>query len=174
MEDKKKQTHIPYAAVTGLALIVIQVVLQIAHHTYHPALKYLIYIAFFVGILLNAIAFSKANDADITFGQAFTSCFKATAIVGLISFLWAFIMPMLFPGMYEEALEQARIEMEKAGTLSDEQIEMGLNFSKTFMKAPVLQFLSLVMIVIVGLFFSLIAAAIAKKNPRPQQQFDLR
>ena len=73
-------------------------------------------IPFLVGILLNGIAFSKANDGYVTFGSVFGSCFKMAMIVTLVMVVWGFLSTWLsFPEMKcrNSAKHAAREEMMK-------------------------------------------------------------
>lgn len=167
--NKKNQTHIAYGVVTALAMIIIGVILEVTKLSYKPGLKYVSILAFLIGIILNAQAFSKANAADITFGQAFSSCFKMTAIIAIIMFVWSFIVIMIFPNMLEQSLEQARTEMANNPKLSEEQVDMAMNITRKYFK-PLLHAGALFGTLFMGLIFSLIAAAIAKKAPRQQIQ----
>lgn len=165
--NKKTQTHLAYGVITALAMIIIGVILEVAGLSYKPGLKYLSILVFLVGVILNAQAFSKANAADITYGQAFSSCFKMTAIIAIIMFVWSFIVIMIFPNMLDQSLEQARAEMTSNPKLSEEQVDMAMNMTRKYFK-PLLHAGALFGTLFMGLIFSLIAAAIAKKAPRPQ------
>jgi hypothetical protein len=111
------------------------------------------------------MAFSKANNADITFGQAFGSGFRATAIVAIVMVAWSFISLMIFPDIYDRAIEKAQNDMSNKGEMSEEQMDMAINFTKKYFKVLMVAgalFGTLVM----GAIFSLVGAAIAKKAPR--------
>lgn len=169
--NKKVQTHIPYGFVIALAMIVVGVILEVTRLSDKPGMQWIGMIVFLVGIILNAQAFSKANNADVTFGQAFGSGFKATAIVAIVMVAWSFIALMIFPGIYTRALEKAQNDMAAKGNMSEEQMDMALNFTRKYFKLLMVAgalFGTLVM----GAIFSLIGAAIAKKAPR--QKFDVQ
>lgn len=165
---KLKQTHVMYGFITVLAMIIVNVALYVSGLAFQPWAQYVSYIPFLIGLILNANAFSKANDHYVTFGNVFGSGFKATALIILCLLVWSFLsMYLIFPDMKAKAMEMAQEGMVKRG-LSDEQIEKGMEMMKKsfnlFMVAGVV-FGTL----IVGAIFSLIAAAIAKKkgNPNP-------
>lgn len=169
---ERKQTHFIYGFIIGLIMVVINAVMVVTKINLDPALAsigYLGFAIFLAGIIMNANAFSKANHADVTFGQVFGSGFKATAIVTIIVTLWAVASTYIFPSMIPDMLEMAHDKMVKQGKLSDEQIEMAMNFTrksfKTFMISG-----TMIMSLILGAIFSLIAAAVAKKNPQPISQ----
>lgn len=159
-----QQTHKMYGLFTGLALIILALVLHFSDLSYESWAKWLQFAIFLVAILLNAMAFSKANDHHITFGNAFSSGFKMTSIVTLILIAWTLISLQIFPEIKDKALEIAMTEMEKQN-LSEEQAEKGLsmwrdNFTVLSIGAVLLAYMFW------GLVFSLLAAAIAKKKPQ--------
>lgn len=161
---KNKQTHIPYGAVTGIVLVVISLALYMTGMSFkYKAIQYLSQIPFLVGIILNAMAYSKANDGYVTFGNVFGSGFKLAMIVALISAAWGIISIFVFPEMKEKALEMARDEMLKNPGATDEQIDMSLGIMKKYWSAILIAgalFGSLMW----GAIFSLIGGAIAKKK----------
>jgi hypothetical protein len=160
---KKTNTHLVYGAIIGLAMVIVNVILYVADLSFNNWAQWISHIPFIIGLILNAQAFSKANNADITFGQAFGSGFKASAVIALITLVWSFIAMAVFPEMQEKGMEVARARMTEKG-MSDEQIEQGIQMTqkyfKVFMVAGVI-----FGTMFFGAIYSLIAAAIAKKNP---------
>lgn len=166
---ERVQTHKTYGLITALVMIVVGTALYFANLSFESWAQWVVYTPFLGGLILNAQAFSKANNSHITYGQAFSSCFKATAIITLIMLAWTILSSYLFPEMKERAFERAQLQMEKGGS-SEEQIEMALSMTKKYFT------LFLVMGVLFGYMFfgaifSLIAAATAKRRaggPPPQ------
>lgn len=159
----------PFGFIIGLILIVINAVMVVTKMNLDPKMQWMGFVgyAFFLGgLIMNAAAFSKANDQDITFGQAFGSCFKATAIVTILLTAWGLISTLIFPNMVPDLLEMVHNKMLEGGKMSEEQVDTAMEFTrksfKLFMIAGTV-FGTLAM----GALFSLIAAATAKKNPRP-------
>jgi hypothetical protein len=164
--DKKKQTHIAYGFITALVAVIVNVILEVAKLSDKPAFQWLGMLILLIGLILNAQAYSKANDANITFGQAFGSCFKATAIVALVVTAWVLIAFMVFPNMETRMLEKAQNDMMNK-KMSEEQIDMAMKITRKYFKVFAVGG-ALFGTLAFGAIFSLIAAAIAKKNPRPQ------
>lgn len=161
-----KSIHLTYGLVIALAMIVLNVVLYVAGLAFKPGMGNVQYIVLLVGIILNAVAFSKLNDGYVTFGQVFASCFKACAIITLILLVWGFVSSAVFPEMKEKALEIAREKMEQQGKMSDEQIQQMLDMTqknfRLFMVAGIV-----FMTMFVGAICSVIGAAVAKKKGVP-------
>jgi hypothetical protein len=166
---EKKNTHIMYGFITGLAYIIVSLVLYVMGLSFEPWAPYVTYLPFLAGIILNALAYSKANDHYVTFGNVFSSGFKASAIITLMLLVWSFISLWVFPEMKEKAIEMASERMSSQN-MSEEQIDQTMEMTKKYMT------LFMVMGVVFGtmffgLIFSLLGAAIAKKKgntPPPQ------
>jgi hypothetical protein len=164
--EKKKQTHIVYGFITGLAMIIVSAIIEVAKLGDNAALQWLSMVIMLIGLILNAQAYSKANDADITFGNAFGSCFKATAIIALLMIAWGFIVFSVFPGMEARMLEKAQEQMSK-GNVSEEQADKAMEMTRKYFKVFAVAG-ALFGTLLQGAICSLIAAAIAKKKPRQQ------
>ncbi len=159
------QTHKNYGLMIGLVLVILSAVVYVANLSQAGWVQWLIYAVFLGGLILNANAFSKANGTAVTFGQVFSSGFKATAIVVILVVLWTILSPYVFPDIKEKALALARDAMEKE-KMDEELTEKALamtrnNFTTMMVMGSLFGYL------IMGLIFSLIAAAIAPKNKRP-------
>lgn len=164
--EKKKQTHIAYGFITGLAMIIVSAIIEVSRLGDNKALQWLGMVIMLIGLILNAQAYSKANDADVTFGQVFGSCFKATAIIALLMIAWGLIAFMVFPGMETRILEKAQEGMMN-GKMSEEQADKAMEMTRKYFKVFAVAG-ALFGTLIQGAICSLIAAAIAKKKPRQQ------
>lgn len=160
---QKVQTHKMYGLITGIIMAVFYLVLYIANLSFKPGWQYVAYIPFLIGIIMNAIAYSKANEHYVTFGNVFGSCFKASAIVAIISLAWAVIMMFIFPEMKEKGIEMARAQMEKNPNVSEEQIDMSLEMTRKYWNVFMVAG-SIFITLFYGAIFSLIGSAIAKKK----------
>lgn len=168
---ERVQTHKPYALITGLVIIVMSAAFYIAGFEAKGWVQWLIYVPFLIGLILNAQAYSKANGGYITFGQAFSSCFKATALITILVLSWTILSTYIFPEMKDRAFESAQAEMESQGS-SEEQIEMALNLTRRFF-IPFLIMGVVLGYMFVGAIFSLIAAAIARKRDGMRPPMDV-
>lgn len=161
---EKKQTHIVYGFVTGIIMVVVGLVLYVTGLAFKSqAMSYVSQIPFLVGIIVNAMAYSKANDGFVTFGNVFGSCFKMSMIVALVMMVWSFISMFVFPEMKDKALTMMQEQMAKNPKVTDEQVEMSVNMMKknwnVFMIAG-----AVFGTLFYGAIFSLIGGAVAKKN----------
>lgn len=162
---ERKQTHIAYGFITAVAMILVNVILVVTKMNMKPGVQWLGFVPFLIGIIMNANAYSKANNGSVTFGQVFGSCFKATAIIAIVSVAWGFASMYIFPNMMDEAMEQARAKMAQNKDLSEEQIEQAMGYTRKFFK-PLMVAGALFGTLFFGAIFSLIGAAVAKKNPQ--------
>ena len=159
-----KNTHILYGFLTALAIIIINVILYITNNAFHTWSQYVSYVPLLIGLILNANAFSKANDEGVTFGKLFSSCYKACAIITIVVIAWSFIAVAIFPDMVDKAMEAAKERMMEKGNVSQEQLDQGIAMmQKGFKLLMVIGVI--VMYIVFGALLSLVAAAIAKKKP---------
>ncbi|MES2703751.1 MAG: DUF4199 domain-containing protein [Bacteroidota bacterium] len=159
---EKKSTHVPYGAITGLIMVVMGLILYFTGLAFKPGMQYMTYIPFIIGIILNANAYSKANNGFVTFGNVFGSCFRATMIIALVMVAWSAISLFAFPEMKVKAMEIAQQEMASK-SMSDDQMEKGMEFMKKGYGTMIISF-TVFGTLFVGAIFSLIGAAIAKKK----------
>ena len=164
---ENKQTHIPYGFVMGIIMAVVSLAVYVAGFAFKPGMQYVSYIPFLVGIILNALAYSKANDGYVTFGNVYGSCFKASMIVALVMVVWALITIFVFPEMKDKAMVMAHDQMAKDPKMSEETIDTALGYTKKFWNVIVIS-ASIFGTLLYGALFSLVGALAAKKKgPKP-------
>lgn len=166
-----QQTHKNYGLITGLVTVIVNLIIYLAGLSNEKWAQYLGFAPFIVGVVLNAFAFSKANDGYVTFGKVFSSNFKTCAIITLIGIAWSVASIYIFPELKDDAVEMARIQMEKSGNVSEEQIQQGLEMTRKFF-VPFMLGGVIFSYMLFGAIFSLVGAAVVKKKGlAPQQNF---
>ena len=167
---EKKQTHIMYGFITGILMAIVSLVIYLTGLSFKPGMDYIQYVAyipFLVGTILNAGAYSKANDGYVTFGNVFGSCFKAAMLVTLVIIAWSIISVFAFPDMKEKALNIARDKMANGNQkMTDEQMDMALNLTKKYFTAFMIAGV-IFGTLFYGVIFSLIGGLIAQKKGNP-------
>ena len=158
-----KNTHIMYGFISGIAMVLTTLIIHLTGATFVKGMGYVAYIPFLIGILLNATAFSKANDGYVTFKKVFGSCFKATMIVAICMVAWSLISMIVFPNMKEMAIEAARKEMAKNPQMTDDAMDMALNITRKYWNI-ILVASAIFGTMFYGAIFSLIGGGIATKN----------
>ena len=159
------KSHIAYGLVIGLALMLYSVILYVTDLMQNPVLKYGSAPIMLVGILLSCFNYSKINQGAVTFGDVFTNGFKTTAVFTIISVVFTIIFLIAFPDVKEKALETARQEMEAKHT-PQASIDQGIAIVEKFFMAIAIAG-SLFGCLIYGAIFSVIGAAVVKKNAKP-------
>ena len=160
---EKKQTHLVYGMVTAVIMVIINLVIYLAGWAFIDGVPYVTEIPLLVGLILNAMAYSKANDGYVTFGNVFSSCFKATMIVTVIMVVWCIVTIYAMPEMKEKVLEVTRQKMLKNPQVTDDIMEMSMNFTRKYWNAIAIAS-AIIGTLFFGTIFSLIAGGIAKKN----------
>lgn len=160
------ETHKKAGLYTGIALSAVLAVIYVVKMQDAAWVRYIPVIIIAGGILGNAFTFSKANGGAVTFGQIFTSCFKATAILTIIVMTWALLSTYIFPELdiaYKDAMRRT-IEGEKgiSEVERSERLIGSLKYSR-LMYASEMLFPCMFM----GLLASLIGGFTAPKNKMP-------
>jgi len=171
---EKKQTHISYGFIAGIIMVVINLVLYITGVTLKPGMQWvawIAYIPFLVAIIMNANAYSKANNGNITFGNAFGSCFKCSMIVAIVIVAYSIATIFIFPDMKDRILAMQREQLAKNPKMTDEMIDTSLNMIKKSWNL-ILILGAVFGTMLTGTIFSLIGAAVAKKNPVMPAAYD--
>ena len=160
------ETHKKAGLYTGLALSAVLAIIYVVKMQDAAWVRYIPVVLIAGGILGNAFTFSKANGGAVTFGQIFTSCFKATAILTLIVMAWTLLSTYVFPEIdvtYKELLRRT-IEGEKGLSAAErtEALTTAQKYSRLIFTSEML-FPCMFM----GLLSSLIGGLTAPKNKMP-------
>ncbi len=150
--------------ISGLILILISFILFFTDSTYAPWAKWISTALMFCLIIFSQKILSS-DYHKISFGKIFGMGFKITLIITLLSLLYMVIYTnVLDVNFNEKVVEVARESMEKKGTLSEEQIDAALKMSKKFMTPAFMYIMLIVSNLIFGSIFSVIGAAVFKKE----------
>jgi len=163
---EKKGTHWLYGIITGIVVTGIFIALSVSGLDNVHFANHLTDLPFLVGLILNAVAFSKANNANVTYADVFKSCFKVTCIVSVCAMIWYAIFVHSHPEMIKEGIATAKAELEKKHTMTQAQIDKGMEQSEKTLAYTVTFSMALVQLIF-GTIYSMVAAAVAKKRPRP-------
>ena len=151
--------------IISLVLIVYGLILYFSGQSQNKSLGWVQMCLLVIGLIYACIQFAKQKEGNVTFGNVFAHGFKTTAAVIVIMVVYTVIaLKLLFPEMVEMGLTQARVEMEKKGTLSETDVENGVQMVRKFFIAFAVGGI-VFGFGIIGAIGSLIGAAVAKKNP---------
>jgi hypothetical protein len=160
----KKQTHIVYGLITGAAMVIFSLLVYVTKlDDQYPVMRWAPYVPVCIGIILNALAYSKANSGSVTFGNVFGSCFKASLIVTAMTAIYIILCVFLFPGMMDKYMTIARQSMEKNPQMTDEMMATSMAIMKKAY-APMMVLFTGLYTLMAGTLFSLIGGAVARKN----------
>jgi len=172
MEPKKSalSTALKYAVITALASFIFSIIIYVTHMYLNSWIQWLGLVILIVGLIF---VVRERRDKDlngyITFGEAFNVGFVFCMILAVFSVLMNLLMTQVIaPDMMPEIIKNAEQQMIDKG-MSDDQIQLGMKYTKMF-TTPLAQVIGgLLFTAFFGAIFSLIVAAIFKKN-NPQLQ----
>lgn len=157
-----------YGLLTGLISILISFGINALQLEQYPALRFLTTAVLIGGIVLAMRSFKEQNSGFIDYGQGVGIGMTVAGIVGVLSAMFVYVYTTFVdPEMMTRVMDKARADMEAKGTMSDAQIDQAMALSSKFTTGPFMVFFAVVGTLVIGLFISLIAAAIIK-NPKPE------
>jgi len=167
MEQRKSINHLTAGLIIGALLVVVNILRYVVFKdTPEKVSGWLDWLIVIGGLVYFATAFSKSRDHDVTFGNLFATCFKATAVFTLVIVLFLVVMNVVDPSIKENALETIRTRGLEDKNANEADIEKVVEFMGKYYWAVVIGG-ALLWTMIMGVIGSLIGAAVAKKNPRP-------
>lgn len=165
-QDKSKGLNLAYGLVTGLAMVIFGLALHFTNVSMGSWLNFIILAIYLAGVVLFCMAYGKSKDHFVTFGAVFKAGFRMVAFTTLIMLAWTIIAIFLFPEMKEKALEYSQQQLVER-KMTAEQIEQSMKMTRDNYTLGVVMYV-MASNLFFGVIFSLIGAAITKKNKQPQ------
>ena len=152
----------------GIVIALILVLLALATYFLdlqaNGPLQWIGYAVFIGGIIWSVMSYGKQINYNSTFGNYFAHGFKVGALVTAIMIIYVIIFVVVFPDFKEKAISEARKAMKEKNSLTEEQINAGLEMTKKFFMVFLVGG-TLVGYLFFGAIASLIGAAVTKKDP---------
>ena len=166
-EPKKMPIALRYGLMAGLLIIIYSLILQFADMTMSK-IGMFSYVFLLLAIILAYRDYKKNNEGYMSYAQGLGLGTLTAMVAGVLSGIFTYInIKFIDTGLMDRAMEMQRAQMEEAGNLSDEEIEMAIEMGSKF-STPELAFVSAIIgLIIVGFLMSLVIAA-AMRNPRPE------
>lgn len=123
-------------------------------------------------IYLACSKFKNLNGGYISFGQCLKGGVSVNVIAALTFSVFNIIFNLIFPEFQQETFEKMKeMAVQQKPDMPAEQLEMSLSVSKMMMNPFVAAPISIMLYAFVGLIFSLVIAAIIKKD-NPGEQYN--
>ncbi|MDQ3843275.1 MAG: DUF4199 domain-containing protein [Bacteroidota bacterium] len=164
MEQKKSISHITAGLLIASFIVLFAIIINFLGLTNNSGLSIIQHLLIIGGLIFFINKYGKANNNYLSFGNLFSYGFKATAVYTIIFVVFMVLLFLLFPDLKEETFDVARKQMEKNPSVSDEQIEQGIDMMRRFFWVGVIGG-SMFSMVLTGAIGSLIGAALTKKKP---------
>lgn len=165
MEQKSTST-VTKGFIIGLVIIAVTLGLSFSGMDMNSSLRWLPYLIFCIGIVLSISLYGKQVQHNSTFGNYFAHGFKISALVTIIMIAYTVIFISVFPEFKEKGLDAAREAMREQKSMSEEEINTGIEMTKRFFMVGLIGGI-LLFYIMTGAIASLIGAAVTKKDPRP-------
>lgn len=159
--------YLKYALVTSAVLIAYTLAQYVTGIDRSGAGRYINWLSYPLMILFITLAMKdekQLSDGYLSFGKGFKTGFLMMLVVSVImsAFTYAYFA-FINPDFLDYVREKTREEMESRD-LSDEQIEQAMDFTKKLMSTGFMSAMALIGNIILGAIFSLVIAAIMKKE----------
>lgn len=153
-----------YGAIFAAGIIVISLVFHFANASASTAYQIVIWLAWIAGsILLTKHFRDKGLGGVASFKKLFGFGVLIFLVQGVITGIYTYIMALMIPEITEMVLEQSVKNMVDQG-LSDQEVEMSMQFVEIFAQPGVMALTGAIMTTVLGVFISLICAAIMQKQ----------
>ncbi|MCS6820260.1 MAG: DUF4199 domain-containing protein [Microscillaceae bacterium] len=165
MQTTPTRTALRFGLIVGLGLIIYGLILQVAKLQTNALASWGSTLFLIIGLIFAMQDYKKNNEGYLTYGEGLTIGSLTSAIAGFMSGLFTFVYISFIDNSFvDETLQKLRIDLEKQGQLTDDQIDKVIEMSAYMLKPGVLFALGVVFTLIFGFVFSLIISAILKKN----------
>ena len=176
MEEKKPITHITAGLIlAGVLIIFSEVMMAIQGDEVsgtRSGTQWIVYLVVIGALIYFINQYAKANHNEMSFGNLFAFGFKITAVFSAISVLYMLVFPYIHPEFKQQAIDAARVEMEKQKDFNESKMETAMSILEKYFWVFAIGG-SLIGNLVLGCVGSLIGAAVTKKNKRnPMQQID--
>ena len=169
MEDQPKTSKIGlnYGIILGVVLILIQVIMYVTGMFFEGKQwpMYVYYLIFPVTIILGIKTYKANNGGFLTLGQALKVGISIAAISGLLFAIYNAIFNLVIdPGFAEQMLDITREKLAENPNMTEEQIEMSIDWARKLGGPVIGGAFFIVMSVFFGFIYSLIGGLIMQKK----------
>ena len=158
------RTALKWGVIIGIIFIVYNVIIWVSGQIGNQTLTYFAYPVLAAGIYFAMKEFRGENQGFMSYGQGLGLGTMKGAIIGVLFGLFTLVyMKFIDTSLPNQMMKIAEKNMEKQG-IPDEQIEQGMEMTKMLMTPSAFCVISVLTYTFLGFVFSLIIAAILKKN----------
>ena len=159
-----------YGAIIGFALIIYAVLLYITDLSLSRALGYVSYIIIIVGLYIGIKKFRENEPSgSIKYSRALGVGVLICVFLGFIGAVFTYLQfRFIDPDMISKILEMSEEKLLERG-LSEDMIEMQSKVMMRMLTPGIMALSSFISYIFMGTIFSLIIAAILKKEPNPME-----
>ena len=166
MQEKVSTARVAlkYGIITAVVVIVYTTILNLVGLGQNQGATSVAFLFLIGGLILAMREYRTQNGGFMSFGEGLGLGTLLSAIVGLLGSTFSlFYLQFIDNTILQQSLEKARDDMERRG-LDDAQIEQALEMTEKFMSPGFLFIIGVLAYVFFGFIFSLIVAAVMRRN----------
>ena len=118
--------------ITGLVMVGISLAIFYIKKSFDNSLQYITYLVYIAGIGWTLYSYSKMPGAIRSFKNYFSQGFKCFVVVTLVMLAFTYIFIKSDPSMKEQMAVNYRIELEKKGNLTPDEITRSVDNAKEY------------------------------------------
>jgi hypothetical protein len=171
IEVKKKislaRNAINYGVLLGIVLIIADLLFYMLNVSRDSIFRYLNFVLIIAGLTLGILNYrNQINEGLISYGKSLGSGVLIGLFASIIFAIYYFIfLKFIDPGMIDEMLKTAEEKMlDKNPSMTDEQIEMAMHYSRIFMNPVWMPVWSIIGLTFMSFIVSLIISIFTKKK----------
>lgn len=160
------KTNLQFGLLIGVVSIVLFLVFYLLQVGQSGFIRWIPTLVYVVLVIVTQQVHAQAVRGQISYGDLFALGFKTVALATLILVVFMILFNILDPGLKNQALEQARKQMDSNPNLTQDQRTNALNITRKFFMVFLIG-ITILFNLIFGLIASLIGALIPNKKPVP-------
>jgi len=175
MEQENKIKHftvvgnaINFGLILGVSMIIAELLLYILNVSTDKVARYSNMLLIVTGIIIGILNFKKNRNGNISYGQSLGTGVLIGLFASILVSVYTFIFyKFIDPGMIEVLLRKAEEQMlEKNPTLTDDQIELAMSYTRKFMTPIWMSISSIFGLTFISFIASLLISIFTKKTDK--------
>lgn len=166
MEERPSTARLAlkWGLITGVGSIVLSTLIFVTEQSQNSWVSAINYLIIIGGLALAMRDYKRLNAGYMTYSEGLGLGTLTSAIAGILTSMYTVVyLTFIDPGLMERTMDKLRDRYEEQG-LSDTQIDQIMDMSQKFQNPSIQFILGILGAILMGFLFSLLVAAILRKN----------
>lgn len=166
MEEKPSSARLAlkWGLIIGIASVLFSTILYVTEQVGNTSLSVIAYVIIIVGLVMAMREYRSLNNNYLSYGEGLGLGTLTAAVAGILSSLYGVLYTTVIdPEFQGRMMDQLRVQYEEQG-MSDDQIDKAMQFGQLFQSPGLLFVFGVLGTIFMGFIFSLVIAAILRRN----------